>query len=65
MTTKTPQQIDAEIEALKARIRRLRIQRKVAELAEAERKLLELAEGNDVETALNQPARRGSGSERS
>ncbi len=44
MTTQNTTSIDAEIEALKARIRRLRLERKVAALAEAEKKLLQLAD---------------------
>lgn len=42
-TTRTPQQIDAEIRALRLRIRRLRAERRAAELGEDERKLLRLA----------------------
>lgn len=40
--------IDAEIEALKARIRRLRLERKAAGLAEVEAKLNKLAEARLV-----------------
>ena len=43
MITRTPKSIEAEIEALKARIRRLRLERKVAELAQAEAELLRIA----------------------
>jgi len=39
----TAEQIDAEIEALRMRIRRLRIERKVAALSEAETRLMQLA----------------------
>ena len=47
-TTKarTPGQIEAEIEALKARIRRLRLEKKLAALAESEAQLLRIAGGN-------------------
>ena len=44
MVVRTPEAIEAEIEALKARIRRLRLERKMADLAEAESRLLSLAE---------------------
>lgn len=43
MVTRTPESFEAEIEALKARIRRLRLERKAAALAQAESELLDLA----------------------
>ncbi len=45
MEAKTPTQIDAEVEALRARIRRLRLERKVVVLAAAEDELLRIADG--------------------
>lgn len=52
MKQRPQEAIDAEIEALRARIRRLRLERKAAALFEAETKLLELAkqaEGRSVD----------------
>lgn len=46
-TTKSPKAIDAEIEAAKARIRRLRLERKSALLADAEAELLRRASEPD------------------
>ena len=46
MATRKIENIEAEIEALKARIRRLRLQRKIADLAKAEKELLRLAHEN-------------------
>ncbi len=43
MTTRKIENIEAEIEALKARICRLRLERKMVELADAEKELLRLA----------------------
>ena len=43
MATRKTENIEAEIEALKARIRRLRLERKIVELANAEKELLRLA----------------------
>jgi hypothetical protein len=44
MATKHPSQIRAEIEALKARIKRLRLEQRAAALKRAEKRLLELAQ---------------------
>ena len=60
MDTRRPQQIAAEIEALRARIRRLRLERKVVALAESERKLLRLAQGAAT-TRLRRTAAKGGG----
>ena len=49
MQIRTTHAIDAELEALKARMRRLRLERKMAALAESERKLLALAKRKESE----------------
>ena len=51
MNRRTPASIDTEIEALRARIRRLRLERKAATLAETEAKLLKLARGGQSQAA--------------
>ena len=43
MATRTAAQVDAEIEALRARIRRLRLERKASQLATNERRLMQVA----------------------
>ena len=48
MTRRTVKQVQAEIEALQVRIRQLRLERKMAVLAETERKLLAIANGETV-----------------
>lgn len=55
MTTRTVTQIDAEIEALRARIRRLRLERKVGELASNERRLMQVARTGSGETGEAEP----------
>ena len=45
VTNRTPEQVDAEIEALKVRIRRLRLERKAAVLVQVENELLAFANG--------------------
>ena len=54
MITRKVTAIEAEIEALKARIRRLRLERKMSELAQAEGELLRLAhEDSNKETEVD------------
>ena len=48
MGIRTANRIQAEIEALQVRIRQLRLERKMAVLAETERKLLAIANGEVV-----------------
>ena len=55
MTTRTVTQIDAEIEALRARIRRLRLERKAGELASNERRLMQVARSGTGETSKAEP----------
>ena len=47
MRTRTATQVEAEIDALRARIRRLRLERRVAALTVAEAKLLQLATADE------------------
>ena len=54
--------IDAEIEALRTRIQRLRLEKKVAALAEAESRLRKLAEANRVNVSERHRARKEIGS---
>ena len=49
MKARTSDSIIAEIEALQARIRRLRLERRVAALAAAEKRLLQIADRDEGE----------------
>jgi hypothetical protein len=55
MGMRTGIQIEAEIEALRARIRRLRLERKADELASNERRLMQVARTGSGETGKAEP----------
>ncbi len=58
MATRTTTQVDAEIEALRARIRRLRLERKASELATNEERLMRVARATGDSNAAEADAER-------